>query len=124
MILNMEKNILIIDDERDLCRLLQSYLLRKGYEVRIAHSLQAGMLLVKEINPHIILLDNNLPDGFGLNYLREIKLVDNNNRLIFISAMTNLKNEALSLGADEFLEKPITFHKLVEAITNLVVLVS
>jgi DNA-binding NtrC family response regulator len=59
------KKILIIDDEADLCLLLKNYFVRKSYEVIVAHTLYEGKLLLGEINPDILFLDNNLPDGEG-----------------------------------------------------------
>ena len=59
------KKILIIDDETDLCLLLKNYFLRKNYEVIVAHSLKEGKTLLKSLQPDILFLDNNLPDGIG-----------------------------------------------------------
>lgn len=62
---NVEKTILIIDDEIELCILMKNYLVRKDFEVYYAHSLKEGMKLMEEIVPDILFLDNNLPDGTG-----------------------------------------------------------
>lgn len=56
---------LIIDDEVDLCLLIKSYLQRKGYEVTLAHSLEDGLEKAGEVQPNVLFLDNNLPDGLG-----------------------------------------------------------
>jgi DNA-binding response OmpR family regulator len=60
-----KKKVLIIDDEVDLCLLMKTYLTRKNYEVYYYHTLKEGMEQVKNIEPDIIFLDNNLPDGLG-----------------------------------------------------------
>jgi DNA-binding response OmpR family regulator len=59
------KKVLIIDDEIDLSLLLQSYLTRKGYDVHITHTIEDGLAKLKELDPAILFLDNNLPDGTG-----------------------------------------------------------
>ncbi len=59
------KKVLIIDDEVDLCLLLKTYLNRKNYEVFYSHTLKDGMLQFQLVQPDILFLDNNLPDGFG-----------------------------------------------------------
>ena len=59
------KKVLIIDDEVDLCLLLKTYLNRKNYEVYYSHTLKDGMQQFQQVNPDILFLDNNLPDGFG-----------------------------------------------------------
>ncbi len=59
------KRVLIIDDEIDLCMLIESYLSKKNYEVYTAHSLREGFMKLESFTPDILLLDNNLPDGMG-----------------------------------------------------------
>ena len=59
------KKVLIIDDEVDLCLLLKTYLNRKNYEVFYSHTLKEGMQQFQLVQPDILFLDNNLPDGFG-----------------------------------------------------------
>ncbi len=57
--------VLIIDDEVDLSLLLKSYLTKKGYDTEIKHNISEGLIALKESQPAILFLDNNLPDGFG-----------------------------------------------------------
>ena len=59
------KKVLIIDDEIDFCLLLKAYLSKLRYEVYYSNSLTEGVEQAKKINPSIIFLDNNLPDGLG-----------------------------------------------------------
>ena len=59
------KKVLIIDDETDFCLLLRAYLSRLKYEVYCSNTLAEGIEVAKKIDPAIIFLDNNLPDGLG-----------------------------------------------------------
>ena len=59
------KKVLIIDDEIDFCLLLKAYLSKLKYEVYYSNSLNEGVEQAKKINPSVIFLDNNLPDGLG-----------------------------------------------------------
>ncbi len=59
------RKVLIIDDEIDLCHLLKSYFLRKNYEVYLSHTIEQGVAFLKTLQPDIVFLDNNLPDGTG-----------------------------------------------------------
>lgn len=61
----MKKKVVIIDDEIDLCHLLNSYLTELNFEVYMAHSLSDGDELLKTITPDVLFVDNNLPDGLG-----------------------------------------------------------
>ncbi|MBO9570625.1 MAG: response regulator [Chitinophagaceae bacterium] len=60
-----KKKVLIIDDEVDLCLLLKTYLKRRNYDVYYSHTLKEGMNQFEELEPDILFLDNNLPDGVG-----------------------------------------------------------
>ena len=110
------KKILIIDDEEDLCRLVKTYFERRKYEVDYSHTLTDGLKKIENSYPDIITLDNNLPDGFGLERIKEIKKIDPKINLIMISALSYLKEESLSEGANYFLEKPVSFFKINELI--------
>ncbi len=63
--MNPKKKILIIDDEEDFCFIFKSYLLKKGCDAFVAHSLDAGFKLIDTVKPDVVFLDNNLPDGDG-----------------------------------------------------------
>lgn len=107
------KTLLIIDDEKDFCLLL-SRLLRKDFEqVVCAHTLEEAEQKAQEVHPDTILLDNNLPDGYGLNFVGRLKRMARSARVIMISAM-DIKQDALAAGADWFLPKPLRLHNLME----------
>ena len=61
----LRKKIVIIDDEKDLCQLMKTYLSELDYEVHYAYTLSTGLDLLQEINPDVLFIDNNLPDGLG-----------------------------------------------------------
>jgi DNA-binding NtrC family response regulator len=60
-----QKNILIIDDEEDLCFLMESFFKKNNHTIAIAHSLKEGMEKMKTLCSDVLFLDNNLPDGNG-----------------------------------------------------------
>jgi DNA-binding response OmpR family regulator len=63
---------LIIDDEIDYCTIMKKYFQSKNYAVYVATTLQEGLNVLHSIQPDILLLDNNLPDGKGWNCVDEI----------------------------------------------------
>jgi len=113
-------SILIIDDEEDICKLLVNLLTKKISNVAYALNLKDAKAKRAIIKPDLILLDNNLPDGVGINYLEEIKTSGDEVSVIMITATANLKEKAMQTGADGFLEKPISFSALNNALNNLV----
>ena len=60
-----KKKIVIIDDEEDLCHLMKTYFLELNHDVFLANTLRSGLLLIKEVSPDVVFIDNNLPDGLG-----------------------------------------------------------
>jgi two-component system KDP operon response regulator KdpE len=106
------QSILIIDDEKELCVLLENFLAKKSRAIDYSNSLEKGMQKFKQMNPDLLILDHNLPDGNGIDNISLFKQLNNSLRIIIISAMSNLKSEALEKGADFFIEKPISFSQL------------
>lgn len=79
--------------------------------VRVVASLSEGLDCVRDLSPDWIFIDNNLPDGKGVEAIRQIRATHPAKRakVVMMSAMTNLKEEAFRNGADFFLDKPISF---------------
>lgn len=107
--MNATKRVLIIDDEEELCLLLGAFLRKKNTRVDYALTLRDGLAKAAQAHPDLILLDNNLPDGIGLDQIAAIRRQDGNARIVMMSAMNNLKEKALAAGAEAFLEKPVSF---------------
>jgi DNA-binding response OmpR family regulator len=108
------KRILIVDDERDLCGLMHTFLTSKGYDVDCAHSLLEARMKWYEKHPTLVLLDNNLPDGIGLDMLEQNLSLLNNTRIIMMTAdiFASNRERAEKLGVDFFLLKPFSLFTL------------
>jgi DNA-binding response OmpR family regulator len=102
-------NILIIDDEIEVCMLLKNYLTKKVKQVGFSTTLTAGIASFIRTKPNLLILDNNLPDGFGIENIALFKKINPSIYIVLISARSDLKNTALEKGADFFIEKPISF---------------
>jgi DNA-binding response OmpR family regulator len=114
------RKVLIIEDEGDMCLLLNILLNGKELDLDHVKSLTAaGDYLAKE-NPEVIILDNKLPDGFGVDYISVLKKQYPDIKIIMISGFDgSAKDVALENGADVFLEKPFTKDQLYSSIKNL-----
>jgi len=108
----------IIDDEEDICLLLKMNLSRKFKEVQYAMNLKQGINFLKNNKVDILFLDNNLPDGSGIDYIQSIKKSQPATIVIIISALTVLRDKALEAGADDFLGKPISFKVISDLLTR------
>ncbi|MGC4022248.1 MAG: response regulator transcription factor [Cyclobacteriaceae bacterium] len=114
--------LLLIEDEKDLAESILSYL--KGNDIHCEHSSTSESALDK-ISAHdydCILLDLMLPDGNGMEILKELKKENKTEGIIIISAKETLqtKIEGLTLGADDYLTKPFHLSELLARILALV----
>jgi DNA-binding response OmpR family regulator len=109
----MEK-ILVVDDEIQVVRLVQEFLVSKGYEVDTALDGMEALAKVKKSKPHIVLLDIMMPGIGGINTLKEIKKIDPNIAVIMVTAVYDeeLANRAVKLGAYDYITKPINIDYL------------
>lgn len=112
----MLNNALIIDDEEDICILITAYLRKKNIVVHYALTLAEGIQKLKEYKPTILFLDNNLPDGSGIESIQLIRSINPELKIIVISAMSNLRERALANSADAFIDKPISFDNILQLI--------
>jgi two-component system, OmpR family, response regulator len=109
---NSGKRVLIIDDETDFCLLLKNYFVKKNFEVHIFHTLEEGMRNMETINPDIIFLDNNLPDGLGWEKTAYISQHFPHTRINLISAYQYDHRYADNPESVKIWEKPISLNEL------------
>ncbi|MFN0275622.1 MAG: response regulator [Chitinophagales bacterium] len=109
-----KQKVLVIDDEQEIGMLLTMLASKKGYEAKYSLDLESGRKLVHDFEPDILFLDINLPDGNGLENIRNFKDINAGLKIIMISAIdTQLnKNKAKREGADEFMSKPFNIQEL------------
>lgn len=108
------KRAMIIEDEVDICILLSGFLEKNSFITSYSTTIQEGLVKIIDFKPEILFLDNNLPDGSGIEILPQIKKTFPNLKIIVISALSNMKEIALFNGANGFLSKPISFAHLSE----------
>lgn len=100
------RSLLIVDDEEDVCLLLKRSFKREFKTVESANLLEEAVQVAERLRPDILLLDNNLPDGLGLDFVAKFKSINPKMYVILFSAM-DLHREAIVAGADIFLGKPL-----------------
>ncbi|MEG1454882.1 MAG: sigma-54 dependent transcriptional regulator, partial [Comamonas sp.] len=102
-------SILVIDDEPDLRTLYELTLLREGYRVETAESVQEARAALQAQRFDAVLTDMRLPDGLGLELLHELRAQQRPERCVVITAHSSAENavEALRAGAFDYLSKPV-----------------
>ncbi|MBI2751610.1 MAG: sigma-54-dependent Fis family transcriptional regulator [Burkholderiales bacterium] len=114
--------ILVIDDEQDLRTLYELTLLREGYRVDTAGSVQEAMHAIDTQRFDVIITDMRLPDGLGTEILSHMKAVQRPERCIVITAHGSAENavESLKAGAFDYLTKPVDLKQFRTAIASAV----
>jgi two-component system, OmpR family, response regulator len=114
-----QMNILVIDDEPEICLLLRAILAGQGSTSASANSLaEAREILLKE-SFNVVFVDVNLPDGKGYELIPEIKRLGPDVRVIVISAMDQERKGSMDAGADAFLSKPLYRHTILQSLKDL-----
>jgi DNA-binding response OmpR family regulator len=113
------KRVLIVEDEGDMCLLLNIILSGKNLELDHVKNLKLAAEYLEKEQPSIVILDNKLPDGFGIDYIPTLKKNYPNLKVIMISGFDGAaKDVALENGADAYLEKPFKKEQLFNAIMD------
>lgn len=113
--------ILIIEDDLSFQEILRTTLEKERYIVEVAPNYRTGLIKLSDYTYDCILLDINLPDGNGLDLLRELKEMKKTSSLIIISARDTIEDkvEGLDLGADDYLPKPFHLAELLSRIKSV-----
>ena len=117
--MNPKNQLLLIEDERNICNFIMTTLKSNNYKVTYALNAQTGLSLAASQCPDLILLDLGLPDMNGIDVIRKIRGWSNVPILV-ISARTQEKEKvsALDAGADDYITKPFGTSELMARIRS------
>ena len=105
--IKINKKVLVIDDDKNICEILKIYLTSEGYEVLFAYDGSEGINIAKQQEPNLILLDIMLPVISGWEVCKLLRQFTNV-PIIMLTAMDTIENkiEGLNIGADDYVVKP------------------
>lgn len=114
----MSLTVLVVDDEKNARGNIAAFLKKKDYEVLEAEDLKTARKILGEGGADLVLLDVELPDGFGTSLLEEQASNPARPPIIIITAHGDIEMavEAMRNGAHDFLQKPIKFERLEQSI--------
>ncbi|MBI3580594.1 MAG: sigma-54-dependent Fis family transcriptional regulator [Nitrospinae bacterium] len=112
--------IVIIDDDKAICRTLQLHFEREGVEIVTAHYAHEGLEKLKKFDSAIVILDLRLPDADGVDILKKICDMGKSYYTIIITAFPNMEStvQAVQCGVGDYIHKPIDINELESAVRN------
>lgn len=113
--------ILCLDDDGDTCELVSSMLQSEGYEVITTGTIDEARRLIKANDFSLYIVDEKLPDGDGIDFIRQVK--ESGARVpILVHSAAAFKQDidaAIQAGANDYLVKPNGWPKLCQTVTRL-----
>lgn len=110
--------LLLVDDDQILGQVLERALTRRGFSVSLADSVSAGLQLAEQGEPAFAVLDLKLGDGSGLALVSALRSRFPAVRILMLTGYASLATavEAIKLGADDYLAKPVDADQIVQAL--------
>ena len=118
----MKDRVLIVEDEKNIARVLQLELEFEGYTVDIAYTGTDGLIKYREQQWDLVLLDLMLPGLNGLDVLRRIRATEDETPVILLTAKnyTEDKVAGLDLGANDYVTKPFEIEELLARVRSAI----
>ena len=123
MLLPTPQNILIVDDDKEIARLLRAYLEQGGFDVRVAYDGETALRMLRAERPALVLLDLMLPDRDGWDITRTVRQDSALSSLPIIMLTARVEDAdkimGLELGADDYITKPFNAHEVVARVRSV-----
>lgn len=102
-------SILVIDDDRDICKVLTNFLAKNNYIIHSAFTGAEGLHQLRSNEYDLILCDYKLPDVTGIELLQRIKILNSTVAIIIITGYSDVKTavESFRYGANDYITKPL-----------------
>lgn len=121
--MTMNERILVVDDDKEIARLLRSYLEQAGYAVLVAHDGGAALHTLRRERPDLLLLDLMLPDKDGWAVTRTIRSDPQLAEMLIIMITARVEDTdkilGLELGADDYITKPFNPREVIARVRAL-----
>ena len=113
------KKMLVVEDQGEMCLILDLILSERKLETDYVNNLLDADEYLEKNKPRVVILDNKLPDGYGVDFISYAKKKYPDTKIIMISGFSTARDVALENGADVFLEKPFSLENVNEAIDKV-----
>ena len=113
------KKMLVVEDQGEMCLILDLILTDRKFESDYVNNLLDADEYLETHKPSAIILDNKLPDGFGVDFITYVKKKYPAIKIIMISGFGTARDVAMENGADYFLEKPFSLENVNQALDQV-----
>lgn len=112
------KEILIVDDDREMCNVIAKFLKKQNYSVQLANSGWEGLSQLMNKRFDVVISDFRMPGMSGIQLIRKVKEVSPHTHIILITAFGDVTTylDAIDAGAFDYINKPIRMRDLQRAI--------
>lgn len=112
-----QPSLLIVDDDGVFCEVLAKAMIKRGFEVSCAHTIETAMVKVESLMPEYAIIDLKLADESGLTLVEKIRKLDPGTRIIMLTGYASIATavEAIKLGATHYLAKPVDVNQILAA---------
>lgn len=113
----LKANILVVDDEPQITRVLKTSLSNHGYGIRTASDGEEALQMMKDWSPDLIVTDLRMPNMDGLQLCRQVRSESRIPIIVLsVKGEDSIKVEALDAGADDYVTKPFSMNELLARI--------
>ncbi len=114
--------LLIVDDETTIRESISMFMSEKGHGIHTASTIEASIIAFKEVVPEVVILDIRLPDGSGLDALKQMHTFNPLSKIIMITAFQDMETtiEAMKRGAYDYIHKPLDADELEKAVEDAI----
>ncbi len=113
--------LLIVDDDREICRYMKTFLTRDGFKVTVAEAPEKALDEVKSGGYHLVVLDLMMPQMDGIELLRRIRKIDTDIAVIIFTGYPSLETavQSMKLDAVDYIKKPFEIDEFREVIDRV-----
>jgi DNA-binding response OmpR family regulator len=116
----MSQKILVVDDEAEICKILDKFLTKKGFHVLTATSGEEALASFKKERPDLVILDKKMPGIGGQAVLNDFKREAPSVPVIILTgSIDETSDKAAELGCDAILNKPVDLNVLLETVNRV-----
>jgi two-component system response regulator RegA len=110
--------VLLVDDDATFCMVLKMAMEKRGFDVLVAHDLEAGIALAESSEPEYAVIDLRIGHESGLALVKRLVELDDQTRIVMLTGYASVATavEAIKLGATHYLTKPADADEIVTAL--------